>query len=256
MIQLCVLGSGSSGNCAYISDGQSALLLDAGFSAKEIFRRMKETGLDPACVRGIVISHEHGDHVRGAGPVSRALDIPVYINKPTYSRIKNAIGKIKDLIHFETGSTFMVNGINASSFSISHDCADPCAFVFENDGGRLGFVTDSGAVTMLIEEKLRGVDYLVIESNHDPEILKAGPYPWKLKQRIASRSGHLSNEVSVELVGNILHSDLQGVTFAHLSKTNNNPDLVGLMARSVLERGGTPFCVASQDTPGGVITIE
>lgn len=256
MIQLCVLGSGSSGNCSYISDGQSALLLDAGFSGKEIFKRMKETGLDPASLRGIVISHEHSDHVKGAGPVSRALDIPVYINKPTYARVKNVIGKIKNLINFETGSTFTMNGISINSFSISHDCADPCAFVFEHDGRKLGFVTDSGTVTMLITEKLKGVDYLVIESNHDPEMLKAGPYPWKLKQRIASRSGHLSNEASVELVGNILHSDLQGVTFAHLSKTNNNPHVVDVTARSVLEKGGTPFCVASQDMPGGVITIE
>ncbi len=256
MIQLCVLGSGSSGNCSYISDGQSALLLDAGFSAKEIFRRMKEVGLDPGDLRGIVISHEHSDHVKGAGVVSRKLDIPVYINGPTYSKIKNVIGEIKQLINFETGSTFALNGISVNPFSISHDCADPCAFVFEHDATRLGFVTDSGYVTTLIKEKLKGVDYLVIESNHDPEVLKAGPYPWALKQRIASRSGHLSNEASAELVGNILHSDLQGVTFAHLSKTNNNPHLVDVTARSVLEQGGTPFCVASQDTPGGMITVK
>jgi phosphoribosyl 1,2-cyclic phosphodiesterase len=190
------------------------------------------------------------------GPTSRALNLPVYVNKPTYAKIKNIIGKVDRVESFETGADFSINGISVSPFSISHDCADPCAFLFGHDGKKVGIVTDSGVVTTLIEERLKGVDYLVIESNHDPEMLKAGPYPWKLKQRIASRSGHLSNEACVEFLETVSHPGLQGVTFAHLSKINNNPDLVGLMAGFVLNSSVTPFYVASQDTPGDVITVE
>ncbi len=254
MIRLCVLGSGSSGNCIYIGGGTSALLLDAGFPAREILKRLQMANLDIGAIKGIVISHEHSDHVRGVGPLSRRLKIPVFANRRTYARIKNTIGDVGEVMGFETGSGFSLDCITVESFSIPHDSADPCSFIFRHEERKVAVTTDAGAVTRLMREKLKNMDYVVVEANHDPEMLKAGPYPWKVKQRIASRSGHLSNEAGVQLVSNISHEGLQGVTFAHLSKTNNNPDLLRLMAGAAL--GVTPFEVATQDKPGNVMTVE
>ncbi len=257
MIRVCVLGSGSSGNCTYISDGDSALLLDAGFSAKETIRRMKDVGLDPDSVAGIVISHEHNDHVRGAGPLSRNLKVPVYINENSYSKVRSVMGEAGGgVIHFGVGGSFNVNGFKVSSFSIPHDAVDPCAFVFEAKGKKVGALTDTGVTTNLMEQRLKDVDYLVLEANHDVQMLQAGPYPWRLKQRIASRDGHLSNEASAGLLSRILHHNLQGITFAHVSNTNNNPDLVRVTADSVLRMNGTAFTIATQNAPDKINIIE
>lgn len=255
MMRLCLLGSGSSGNCVYIGDGGGALLLDAGFSAKETLGRMNAAGLDPATVKAIVISHEHGDHVRGAGPLSRKLGVPVYMNEPTHGKIKNVIGKTPGVEIFETGQAFSVNGLSVTPFSISHDGADPCAFVLGDGNRRAAVLTDVGHVTRLVEERVRDVDYLVVEANHDYEMLMAGPYPWPLKQRVASRLGHLSNEACATFLEGFAHANLQGVALAHISRTNNNADLVRLMAGDTLG-GGAPFIVASQDAPTQVVTVE
>ena len=256
MIRLCHLGSGSSGNCLWLEDGDGALLLDAGFSAREITRRMRAAGLDPRRVRGIVVSHEHGDHARGVGVLARALKVPVHINRPSHEAAQAMIGAVDHVVFFETGDSFALAGFTVSSFPVAHDSADPCAFVFERGGLTVAAVTDTGVVTTLIRERLRGAGYLVVEANHDPAMLQAGPYPWPLKQRIASRSGHLSNEDCAELLAEVAHADLRGVTFAHLSETNNNPDLVRLIAREALARTQTPFQIARQDAPAPAVIIE
>ncbi|MBI4828063.1 MAG: MBL fold metallo-hydrolase [Nitrospinae bacterium] len=256
MIRLCHLGSGSSGNCLWLENGDGALVLDAGFSAREIMRRMRAAGLDPRRARGIVVSHEHGDHARGAGVLARALKIPVHINRPSYAAARDMLGAVEHVVFFETGDSFTLAGFTVHSFPVAHDSADPCAFVFGHEGVHVAAVTDTGVVTTLIRERLRGADYLVVEANHDPAMLQAGPYPWPLKQRIASRSGHLSNEACGELVVEVAHPNLRGVTFAHLSETNNNPDLVRLVARDALARTQTPFQIARQDAPVPAVVIE
>ncbi|VAX23923.1 Zn-dependent hydrolase YycJ/WalJ, required for cell wall metabolism and coordination of cell division with DNA replication [hydrothermal vent metagenome] len=250
MIELCVLGSGSSGNSYYVGDEESAFLLDAGFSARDTRRRLDEAGLDAGKIRGIVITHDHSDHSKGAGVLSRALKAPVHINEKTYERVKHVIGDPFGINHFCVGASFEVAGFNAASFSIPHDAADPCAFVFSNKGGSAAVVTDAGSTTFLMETRLKEVDYIVLEANHDPSMLMAGPYPWPLKQRIASRMGHLSNDTCMELLKKVIGPKLQGVTFAHLSEKNNNPDLVALGARDALN-GNThiKFDIASQDSP-------
>ena len=256
MIRFCSLGSGSSGNSFYVGNGAGAVLLDAGFSGKETMARLREAGLDPGSIRAVMISHEHTDHVKGAGVVARMLDVPVCLSEKTYERAKKAMGRVPGIVHFSVGERFDAEGMDVASFSIPHDAADPCAFVFHSSGTRMAVVTDAGSATMLIEERLRGVDYIVVEANHDPDMLKAGPYPWELKQRIASRVGHMSNEACAGLVRKVAHSGLQGVTFAHLSRTNNNPDLVRLMAEEALGEAGTPYSVASQDRPGPIVNVE
>ncbi|HJM83149.1 MAG TPA: MBL fold metallo-hydrolase [Nitrospinota bacterium] len=256
MIRLCILGSGSSGNCAYIDDGDGGILLDAGLSVREVLRRMKEISLDPGMVNGIVVTHGHIDHSRSAGALSRTLELPLYINNLTYEKIKHSLGRIDNLQIFCTGESFVVNGLMLSPFSTSHDCVDPCAFTLTEGEKTLAFITDTGSITTLIEARAKNVDYLVIESNHSYEMLMAGPYPWKLKQRVKSQLGHLSNESCTKLVESVIHPSLQGVTYAHLSQVNNNPDLVAVMASGILDRKFIPFEVASQDTPGQLLTIE
>jgi len=254
-MELCVLGSGSSGNCAWIGHREGALLLDAGFSYKEIKARMARAKLDPARLRGVVVSHEHSDHVRGLGPLSRALKLPVFINRLTYEKIHRIIGEVYKVEFFDTGSDFWVDGIQTHPFSTSHDSVDPSAFVFGVDGRKVGFLTDTGHVTQLARSRLAGMDYLVMESNHDREMLMAGPYPWSLKQRVASRQGHLSNTDCGQLLEQIYHSGLQGVTLAHLSETNNNPELARLEAGNALAHRA-PYKVATQREPLGITVIE
>lgn len=254
MLTFCALGSGSSGNCSYISDGENSLLLDAGFSAKEILRRLKIANLDPASIDAIVVSHEHSDHLRGVGVTARRLNVPIYINRGAYEKAKHVIGDKVRINHFTTGDKFNVASIGVDPFSIAHDAADPAAFVFSNRGQRLAHVTDVGSVTLLLKKRIADIDYLVIEANHEPEMLQAGPYPWPLKQRIASRTGHLSNPDCARLLSDVIHANLQGVTFAHLSEINNMPAMVTQIAEQVL--GDIPHHVAAQGTPGPVVRVE
>ncbi|VAX15239.1 Metal-dependent hydrolases of the beta-lactamase superfamily I [hydrothermal vent metagenome] len=256
MIRFCVLGSGSSGNCIYISNGDSAILLDAGFSGKEIMSRMNDAGLDPGTVRAVVVTHEHIDHSRSAGIMSRKLKIPVYMNEKTHARVSRSIGVLHELEIFDVGDGFEVAGLVAESFAIPHDASDPCAFLFRSNGTRMAVITDSGSISTVMEDKVRDVDYLVVEANHNREMLMAGPYPWELKQRVSSRMGHLSNEQCAEFLKNAISPKLQGVTFAHLSETNNNPHLVRQMAEDELSGHNIEFRIAAQSRPEKVVVIE
>ncbi len=256
-LTLSSLGSGSAGNCSYIGDGASGLLLDAGFSGKKVLERMKACGLDPASIKGIVISHEHGDHCKGAGALSRRLNVPIFANEMTMERIEPALGKTFSNIRFNNGENFEVGGIEVTPFPIPHDAVDPCAFLFRTGKGQsLAYVTDTGVATTLVHARMKGADYIVLEANHDVDTLKAGPYPWELKQRILSNTGHLSNEACMELLSGLLHSGLQGVTFAHLSEKNNSPYLVDIMAKKTLESKKIPFIIASQERATPVTIVE
>lgn len=256
MLKFAILGSGSKGNCCYVGGETEGFLLDAGFSGKKTFERLAHCGIDPATIKGIVISHEHNDHICGAGVVARKLDVPVFASSKSFEKVEHRLGRLPDRVIMENGKPFEIGKIGVQPFTVSHDAGDPSAFVFRSaKGTSMAHITDLGIAGVLVKARLKDIDYVVLEANHDYEMLMAGPYPWELKQRIRSREGHLANEQCMELLKEALHSSLQGVSFAHLSEQNNNPDIVRLLARQLLN-GSVPFQVAQQDMPCAAINVE
>ena len=223
-LRVCVLASGSKGNAIYVSDGHTAILVDAGLSGIEISRRMRAAGLEMDSLNAIVVSHEHSDHVRGVGVLARRLDLPVYITPATAAAAAPQLGRIDNLRNFEVGRTFFINGLAVHPFATSHDADDSSGFTIARNGHKIGIATDLGIATGMVKEHLKTCSLLVLEANHDPAMLIEGPYPWPLKQRIKSRNGHLSNQESCELLTEIKHEGLCHVILAHLSETNNTPE--------------------------------
>ena len=238
-LSVCILASGSKGNAIYVEDGQTAILVDAGLSGVEIRRRMEAAGLDISRLNAIVVSHEHNDHVRGVGVLARRYDLPVYISPGTAKGAAGMLGRIDKLMSIEIGRTFSINGLAVHPFSTSHDARDPAGFTIAANDRKIGIATDLGIATGMVKQHLKTCGLLVLEANHDPRMLIEGPYPWPLKQRIQSRNGHLSNQASRDLLGEIKHSGLCHVILAHLSETNNTPE----KALSAVEQA-----LASQDS--------
>jgi len=229
-----LLGSGSSGNATLISDGAVNVLLDVGLSGKETVRRLGECGVEPREISAIVVSHEHGDHCRGVTPFARDLEIPVFISEAALAASEIRIDEARCSV-IRPGVPFDVFGIQFTPFSVPHDAADPLAFCIENEGVKVAIVLDLGYLTNLAIERLKGCDAIVIESNHDVSMLKVGPYPWSLKQRVMSRRGHLSNNSVAEFLANHFDGKARDVVLAHLSKQNNLPELAMLCAQRALE---------------------
>ncbi len=229
-----LLGSGSSGNATLVTDGNINILLDVGLSGRETARRLRECGVDPGTVSAIVVSHEHGDHCRGAAPFARDLNIPVFIT-PAALAASGMEHEPHDFQCIQPGTPFDVFGICFTPFSVPHDSADPLAFCIEKNGVKLAIVLDLGYLTNLVIERMRGCDAIVIESNHDVNMLRVGPYPWALKQRVMSRRGHLSNNSVAEFLAGSFDGKARHVVLAHLSKKNNLPELALLCARRALE---------------------
>ena len=221
-MRVCLLASGSKGNSIYLEAGACRVLIDAGLSATELLRRLAEIGAEGSALDAILISHEHTDHLRGAGILARKLKIPLLVSHQTCRAGSASIGKA-GIIEFESGSPFTFNDILIDPFPITHDACDPVGFMIECREGKFGVATDLGIATRLVKEKLKGCRAVVLESNHDDEMLLNGPYPWHLKQRIKSRHGHLSNTESAELLDDIIHPGLEAVFLAHLSEVNNDP---------------------------------
>lgn len=294
MVRFTVLASGSKGNCAVVSGGHTRILVDAGLSCREFFRRMKLAGEDPATLDAILITHEHQDHVNGLAVTARKLGIPVYFTEGTHRawmrwltprrqmtykqwleqcRLQAAARQaesevseneldeadvteeldtnaesaqitsdapVKDATwlpavkYFESGHPIQIGDIAVSSFTIPHDAADPVGFVFQTEGVRMAIATDLGYVTPNVKAQLKGLDLLLLESNHDLEMLRDGPYPWSVKQRVLSRVGHLSNEAAARF----LEADYDGqaayVILGHLSESNNLPELARVSAERAL----------------------
>jgi phosphoribosyl 1,2-cyclic phosphodiesterase len=233
-VRVCLLASGSKGNSIYLETGGCRILIDAGLSASELLRRLGSVGIDGSELDAILISHEHTDHVRGAGTLARKLKKPILVSHQTHRAGSSNFGKA-DIIEFESGSNFVFNDIRIDPFPITHDAADPVGFIIESGEGRFGIATDLGIATRLVKEKLKGCRVVVLESNHDEEMLQNGPYPWYLKQRIKSRHGHLSNRESAELLDEIIHPGLRAVFLAHLSEVNNDPTVALDAANSLLQ---------------------
>ena len=252
---LCPLASGSKGNAIYISDGRTAILIDAGLSGIEIQRRLQHRGLAAADIDAIVVSHEHSDHIKGVGILARKLNIPVYITEKTHRAAASSLGKIKEAEHFACGRAFQINDLIIHPFSTSHDAEDPAGFTVSRNGIKMGIATDLGIATRMVKEHLKGSSLVIIEANHDVTMLETGPYPWPLKQRIKSRLGHLSNMDSRELIAEIKHPNLKHVILGHLSDTNNTPEKAVRDVGPALSDGKVHLDVAVQDRCGKIYCI-
>ncbi|VFQ43997.1 MBL fold metallo-hydrolase [Desulfoluna butyratoxydans] len=255
----CQLASGSKGNALYVKGGETAVLFDCGLSGRELERRMSERDLDPTTLSAVVVSHEHTDHVGGVGVVCRRFGIPLFITEATRTGSVKKLGKTKamDIQAMECGRRFCVGGLEIHPFSISHDAADTSGFrVTTPSGSTLGIATDLGIAGHLVKEHLSGCNALILESNHDPELLYDNPnYPWPLKQRVRSRVGHLSNEEAATLLDAVDRSRLSHLVLAHLSEENNTPDLALAAAYSVLSGSNTSISVAKQHLSTPVISF-
>ena len=310
MVRFTVLASGSKGNSTVVSGGRTRILVDAGLSCRELFRRMKLAGEDPASLDAIIITHEHQDHVNGLAVTARKLGIPVYFTQATHRAwmrwltprrqmtyaqwleqcrkqaaereaeplsaapecepaendpeeidaeiqsqeiaavapagseseaapdgtpsIKEDPTWLPAVEYFQPGQSFSIGDIGIDSFTTPHDAADPVGFVFRSEGIRLGFATDLGYVTPNVKAQLRALDLLLIESNHDLEMLRDGPYPWSVKQRVLSRVGHLSNDATAEFLSSSYDGQAAYVILAHLSENNNLPELARVAAERAL----------------------
>lgn len=253
-LEVCVLGSGSKGNAIYISDGITAVLLDAGLSARELEARLAVRNLAPQNLTAVLISHHHGDHVRGIGPMSRRYGLPVYTLPATLQNC--SLGNLKSVHYFDKGREFRINTFCVRAFDTPHDAEDSAGFVISAGGLKIGVATDLGVITNVVREHLRGCHLLVLEANHDMDMLMQGPYPWHLKQRVKSRNGHLSNVDCGRFLSEIMHDALEHVIFAHLSETNNTPQKVCEVMRPLFTNGKTRFTVAGQNRPTEIIVVK
>jgi len=241
MVRMTVLASGSRGNTAVLSSSDTSILIDAGISCRETLRRMHRAAEDPSKLSAIVITHEHQDHVSGLAVLARRLKIPVYITGDTHHEwqrwVRGPITPQAQLYededkahldrceHFRAGVKFQIGDIEILPFTIPHDAVDPVGFVFRTEGIKIGMATDLGYMPANIKMHLRGCDALVLESNHDLEMLRGGPYPWSVKQRVMSRVGHLSNDSLAQFFSNDYDGGAAFLVLAHLSEANNHPEL-------------------------------
>lgn len=246
-----VLGSGSAGNAVVVEHGGRRLLVDAGFSCKQIEERLALVGLTGDGFEGIVLTHEHVDHCRGAARFARRHDLAVHATAGTLE----ALGYLEadfPAVVLRSGAVQEIGGFAVEPFAVPHDAREPVGLVIEDPGGRrIGLAADLGARSQLAWGRLKDLDMLVLETNHDLEMLRSGPYPWPLKQRVASRHGHLSNREAAEGVPELLSDRLRWIVLYHLSRTNNLPVLAAEAVLEALDREGSAarICVSEQGQP-------
>ena len=257
-MKFSVLASGSSGNACYIGTDDANILIDAGLAGREIERRLEILGVRPQSLDALIITHEHTDHIRGAGPLARRFDLPLYTNRKTLERGRKALGNLNRPVVLQTGQSMTIKDLVVETFTKCHDAADPFAIVVSCNGVRIGLATDFGRSTSLLEDRLKGCHALIVEFNYDPEMLDEGPYPLELKRRIKGRDGHLSNRQAGDLLRAVSHEDLRVVVAAHLSEKNNHPEKAHREAENVLESRGlaeTGIVISRQDEAMPMIEI-
>jgi len=240
LIKYSVMYSGSTGNSVYIGTEDYHLLIDAGLSGRKIEAGLKEIGIDPGQINAILLTHEHDDHVKGIGVLSRKYDIPIYGNEKTINHLPNYVGQIKETLirPFETGTVKAFGDLEIESFAISHDAAEPVGYTIRQQDLKLSIATDLGYVSKKIKQTLEGSDVLIFEANHDVGMLRMSSYPWSVKQRILSDIGHLSNEDAGQALVDIITYNTQKVYLSHLSKENNLQELARLTVKHILEDYG------------------
>ncbi|HZT70818.1 MAG TPA: MBL fold metallo-hydrolase [Terriglobia bacterium] len=251
-VRICVLGSGSKGNSTLVATERTRLLLDAGFSKRETFRRLAEVGERTDNFDALIISHEHVDHVSGLRSLALELKVPIYITGPTREMIQWD-PRIRAFETITAGDKFSVGDFEIAPFSIPHDAVDPVAFTLTAEGIKVGVITDLGYIPQVVKQHARGCHCLVFESNHDLDMLKTGPYPWFVKQRVMSRHGHLSNHATAGFLAEDYDGSAQVLVLAHLSDKNNHPGLVMHSATQAFEKRGhgrpAELHLASQNEP-------
>lgn len=236
-IEICVLGSGSGGNCTYIGTPKTRVLVDAGFSMKETARRLTRVGVALESINALIISHEHADHIHGVEILAKNLKIPVYMAPAARDAMK-IDGEKYAFEPIQAGSLFCIGDIEVHPFSIPHDSVEPLAFSVHAEGIKTSIVTDLGYITELVKQRVAGSHCLIFESNHDLEMLKVGPYPWFVKQRVMSRHGHLSNDATAQFFAEDYDGAAEQVFLAHISQKNNHPEIVRMSVVQAFERRG------------------
>jgi phosphoribosyl 1,2-cyclic phosphodiesterase len=279
-VQFTILGSGSSGNCAYLETAETRVLIDAGFSPRQIRQRLATIGRAPENLTAILLTHEHSDHISGLPGLADKLQIPVYCNRGTQDGTVWALKSrwtskqapalegldgteaVKNKMNwrlFNTGASFEIGDILVDTFSIPHDAQDPVGFLLRTPAGNIGLATDLGHMTKLVIERTRAANVLVLESNHDIKLLQDCPHrPWSLKQRILGRHGHLSNDAAAEAAAQIISAELKHLYLGHLSSQCNKPDLARRVMHERLQQIGATHVqlqIAAQDVPAVTLTL-
>lgn len=238
-MKICSLASSSSGNCIYVGTDKTNILIDCGISCKAMRTGLAMLGIDPAGIEGILVTHEHTDHIKGLGVVSRKYKIPVYTTAETWGRIlaSGTTGAIDESLFREVvpDRDFVIKDMIIHPFSTSHDAVQPVCYTFTKGKKKISVATDLGCYDSYIADKLKGSNVLFIEANHDVEMLKNGGYPYYLKKRILGDTGHLSNEMSGRLISDVMHKGLRYIILGHLSKENNRPEIALAAVRGELE---------------------
>ena len=266
-MRLCSIASGSSGSCIYVGSEATHLLVDVGISGKRVESGLETLGVTGRDIDGILITHEHADHISGLGVLARKYDIPIYATPGTLRELRKtgALGKLEEALFHEAqpDRKLTIKDLTIAPMRISHDAAEPVAYRVSYGKQRIAVCTDLGVYNDYTVECLKGLDAVLLEANHDVHMLEAGPYPYYLKRRILGDRGHLSNENSGRLLGRILHDKMQTILLGHLSKENNLPELAYEAVRMEITMGDNPYnandfrlMVARRDEISPVITIE
>jgi len=274
--RISILASGSSGNATLLETQHTTLLVDAGLGRKEIQRRFEALGRAlPERVDGILVTHEHSDHSSGLPQMQREWDCPAYLTELTHREIQKMLAdenaerpearkkKLERVEYIRAGERFEIGEIEITPFSIPHDAADPVGFAVRSDGTKAAIVTDLGYLPELVKHHLREADFLILESNHDLDMLKMGPYPWYIKQRVMSRTGHLSNAVVSEFLADaeVFDGRARHLVLGHLSEQNNTPEIAEIFANQALDQRSPEFAfhgalhIATQRTPLGPFEV-
>ena len=249
MLELAVLGSGSKGNSTLIRTANTAILVDAGLSARQTVLRLHEVGCDPADLDGVLLTHEHRDHTGGLRVLTRRFPTPVLANGATLRAAGEALESVPETSSIATGVSFTLGDFSIASFPVSHDAAEPVGYVLEAEGVRVGYTTDLGRITPDIASLVRGCQIVVLVANHDLDMLWNGSYPWATKERIAGEMGHLDNASGAAQVADLAEGGMAHLVLAHLSENNNDPRLVRQLFAEALDRAGSAcvqVTVASQ----------
>ena len=262
MFSFCSLYSGSSGNSLFVESENTKLLVDAGVSSKKIETALTNLEIDPSSINGILITHEHSDHVQGLGTFAKKFNLPVYVNQKTLDAMPNQKDKIseKNIKIIKNEEKFEIGDLKIKPFSIPHDAANPCGFNIIHDNKKISIATDIGHMTNGIIKNLEDSIFIMLEANYDPEVLKFSKYPYILKSRIAGPTGHLPNEMAGKTIAHLLNSGLQQAILGHLSKESNFPELayktvIDEVISSNYDENSLKLSVASRDIPGNKIII-
>ncbi|HDR7663494.1 MBL fold metallo-hydrolase [Bacillus wiedmannii] len=239
-LHFSVLASGSTGNMLYVGTDEKKLLVDAGLSGKATEALFKQAELNINDVSGILVTHEHSDHIKGLGVLARKYDLPVYANEKTWNAMEHLIGNIptEQKFIFSVGDVKTFGDIEVESFGVSHDAAEPMFYAFHNNNRKLALITDTGYVSDRMKGVIKGANAFVFESNHDVEMLRMGRYPWSIKRRILSDVGHVCNEDAALAMADVITDETKHIYLAHLSLDNNMKELARMSVSQVLEEKG------------------